>query len=67
MKIMDEKMKKQFDEWIEVSDLMQRAQRKNFDYQERWHGWRSPVGLSMGFAFFGLGLLFIGLAAAAVN
>ena len=40
---------------------------KNFDYQERWHGWRSPVGLSMGFAFFGLGLLFIGLAVAAVN
>ena len=67
MKIMDEKMKKQFDEWIEVSDLMQRAQRKNFDYQERWHGWRSPVGLSMGFAFCGLGLLFIGLAVAAVN
>ena len=60
-------MKKQFDEWIEVSDLMQRAQRKKFDYQERWHGWRSPVGQSMGFAFLGLGLLFIGLAVAAVN
>jgi hypothetical protein len=67
MKIMDEKMKKQFDEWIEVSDLIQRAQRKNFDYQERWHGWRSPVGLSMGFAFLGLGFLFIGLAVSAIN
>lgn len=66
MKIMDEKTKKQMDEWIEWSELSQKAQRKNFDYQERWHGWRSPVGLNLGFAFFGLGVLFISLAVAAI-
>lgn len=33
--------------------------RKSFDYQERWHGFGSPVGNGIGFALFGLGLLLI--------
>lgn len=66
MKIMDDKTKQAIDEWIEWSELSQKAQRKNFDYQERWHGWRSPVGLNLGFALFGLGILFISFAIAAV-
>ena len=36
--------------------------RKNFDYQERWHGFGSPVGNGLGFVLFGLGLLFISVA-----
>lgn len=36
--------------------------RKNFDYQERWHGFGSPVGLGIGVALGGLGLLFLAVA-----
>ena len=66
MKIMDEKTQKQMDEWVEWTELRNKTQRKNFDYQERWHGWRSPVGLNLGFALFGLGVLFISMAVAAI-
>jgi len=34
--------------------------RREFDYQERWHGWKSPVGL-------GLFILLCGLTVAALN
>ena len=33
-------------DWVETADAWTR---KRFDYQERWHGWRSPVGLGIGF------------------
>lgn len=36
--------------------------RRGFDYQERWHGWGSPVGLSLGFAITAFGLLLLSLA-----
>lgn len=39
-----------------------RPVRKGFDYQERWHGFGSPVGLGIGAATAGLGLLFVAAA-----
>ena len=36
------------------------AARREFDYQERWHGWKSPVGL-------GLFILMLGLTIALLN
>jgi hypothetical protein len=44
-----QKQQKQYQEmadWVETKDAWTR---KRFDYQERWHGWRSPVGLGIGF------------------
>lgn len=32
--------------------LKDRSARRQFDYQERWHGWASPVGLGL----FGLAI-----------
>jgi hypothetical protein len=45
----EEKKQKKYQEmsdWVETRDAWTR---KRFDYQERWHGWRSPVGLGIGF------------------
>jgi hypothetical protein len=36
------------------------AGRREFDYQERWHGWKSPVGL-------GLFILLCGITIALLN
>lgn len=36
--------------------------RKGFDYQERWHGFGSPVGLGIGLVCIGLFLLFLSIA-----
>jgi hypothetical protein len=36
------------------------AGRREFDYQERWHGWKSPVGL-------GLFIMFCGIAIGILN
>jgi hypothetical protein len=36
--------------------------RKGFDYQERWHGFGSPVGLGIGLVCCGLFLLEVSLA-----
>ncbi len=52
--------------WQEQAEELQKwralSARKNFDYQERWHGWRSPVGLSLGFAVMAAGLFLLSLA-----
>ena len=42
----EEKKNKKIQEvndWVELRDSWTR---KRFDYQERWHGWQSPVGLT---------------------
>jgi hypothetical protein len=36
--------------------------RKGFDYQERWHGFASPVGLGIGLVCLGLFFLLSSLA-----
>jgi hypothetical protein len=36
--------------------------RKGFDYQERWHGFGSPVGLGIGLVCIGAFLLLTSLA-----
>ena len=46
-------------EWVETSDAWTR---KRFDYQERWHGWRSPVGLAIGFFLTTAGVFLLSLA-----
>lgn len=56
------KREQQYEEWVEWGALRDRAQRTKFDYQERWHGWRSPVGLNLGFALFALGVLLLSWA-----
>lgn len=37
--------------------------RKGFDYQERWHGFASPVGLGIGLVSVGAFLLLLSIAA----
>jgi hypothetical protein len=44
----EEKKAKNFQEMSEWVELRDSWTRKRFDYQERWHGWRSPVGLGLG-------------------
>lgn len=56
------KQDKAMQDWAEWSAQRDKAQRTKFDYQERWHGWRSPVGLGLGFALVALGVLFLSLA-----
>lgn len=46
-------------DWVELRDAWIR---KRFDYQERWHGWRSPVGLGIGFVMLALGVLLLSVA-----
>jgi hypothetical protein len=61
----EEKKQKQYKEmaeWVETKDAWTR---KRFDYQERWHGWQSPVGLGIG-AILSAGSLFL-LSLAWVN
>ena len=36
--------------------------RKGFDYQERWHGFGSPVGLGIGLVSVGVFLLLLSLS-----
>ena len=56
------KTKRQLAESLEFAKWRDAFQRKNFDYQERWHGWQSPIGLGAGFAAVCLGLYFLSLA-----
>jgi hypothetical protein len=60
---MNEEMKaekiQEMSDWVELRDSWTR---KRFDYQERWHGWQSPVGLGLGTALFCLGALLLSLA-----
>ncbi len=46
-------------EWVELRDSWTR---KRFDFQERWHGWASPVGLGLGFVLLCAGLFLASLA-----
>jgi hypothetical protein len=60
---MDEQKKaekiQEMNDWVELRDSWTR---KRFDYQERWHGWRSPVGLGLGFVLMAAGIYLISLA-----
>jgi hypothetical protein len=60
---MNEKTKdKGIQEMTEWAELRDSWTRKRFDYQERWHGWRSPVGLGLGFLLSSTALFLISLA-----
>jgi hypothetical protein len=50
---------KEMTDWVELKDSWQR---KRFDFQERWHGWRSPFGLGLGFVLLCAGLFLLSLA-----
>ncbi len=54
-----EKGIKEMTEWVELKDSWRR---KRFDFQERWHGWLSPVGLGLGFALTSAGIFVLSLA-----
>ena len=56
------KTQRQLAESLEFAKWRDAFQRKNFDYQERWHGWQSPVGLGLGSATICVGLYFLSLA-----
>lgn len=61
----EEKKQKKYQEmsdWVETKDSWTR---KRFDYQERWHGWQSPVGLGI-LAFLSSAAVFL-LSLAWVN
>ena len=49
----------EIEETAHALDLVRSLRRRNFDYQERWHGWGSPVGLGLGFALVCLGAFLI--------
>ena len=49
----------EMNDWVELRDSWTR---KRFDDQERWHGWRSPFGLGLGFVFLCAGLFLLSLA-----
>ncbi|WP_296648665.1 hypothetical protein [Rhodoluna sp.] len=61
-KLKHEESKRQLEEYAEVRPLLDKMRRKSFDYQERWHGFGSPVGLGIGFALLGIGAFFFALA-----
>ena len=46
-------------DWVELKDSWRR---KRFDFQERWHGWLSPVGLGLGFVLTSAGIFLLSLA-----
>jgi hypothetical protein len=54
----DKKIQEMSD-WVELRDSWTR---KRFDFQERWHGWRSPTGLGVGFVLLSAGLFLLSLA-----
>lgn len=56
------KIQRQLAESLEYAKWRDAFQRKNFDYQERWHGWQSPIGLGLGSASVCLGIYFLSLA-----
>ena len=47
---------------LEYSKWRDSFQRKNFDYQERWHGWQSPIGLGGIVLASSISLYFLSLA-----
>lgn len=49
----------EMNDWVELRDSWTR---KRFDYQERWHGWRSPVGLGLGFFLLCAGIFLLGIS-----
>ena len=58
----EQKKQKQYQEmadWVETKDAWTR---KRFDYQERWHGWQSPVGLGIGAVLSAASIFLVSLA-----
>jgi hypothetical protein len=53
---------KQMAESLEYAKWRDAFQRKNFDYQERWHGWQSPIGLGGVILACCIGIYFVSLA-----
>jgi hypothetical protein len=49
----------EMNDWVQLRDSWTR---KRFDYQERWHGWRSPLGLGLGFTLVSGGIFLLSLA-----
>jgi hypothetical protein len=49
----------EMNDWVQLRDSWTR---KRFDYQERWHGWQSPVGLGLGAVLFCAALFLLSLA-----
>ena len=60
--VKETKAQKQLAEALEYSKWRDAYRRKHFDYQERWHGWASPIGLGAGFAIVCSGLYLLSLA-----
>jgi hypothetical protein len=60
----EEKKAKNLEEMTDWVELRDSWTRKRFDYQERWHGWRSPVGLGIGFVLLCSGVFLASLALA---
>ncbi|MEY4993534.1 MAG: hypothetical protein RIS82_656 [Actinomycetota bacterium] len=53
------KSEQEMSDWVKLRDSWTRTR---FDYQERWHGWRSPVGLGLGFVLLSAGIFLLSLA-----
>jgi hypothetical protein len=58
----NEVTKEQLDQSLEYAKWRDSFRRKGFDYQERWHGFGSPVGLGFGFTGLCLGIYLLSLA-----
>ena len=57
----------QMEKSLEFAKWRDSLPRKGFDYQERWHGFGSPIGLGFGFAGFALGVYLLSLAWTQLN
>jgi cell division protein FtsX len=57
-----QKQQKQIQEMAELVETQDSWTRKRFDYQERWHGWQSPVGLGIGAVLSAAALFLVSLA-----
>ncbi len=58
----ESKIEEQMAKALEYSKWKDAFQRTKFDYQERWHGWESPVGLGIGVLTVCAGLYLLSLA-----
>ena len=57
-----EKLRRQAEEMAQWAEIRDATTRKRFDYQERWHGWRSPVGLGIGILLLSLSVFLLSFA-----
>ena len=58
----ESKLERQMAEALDYAKWRDAFQRKNFDYQERWHGWNSPIGLGGLVLASSIALYFLSLA-----